>query len=459
MIPPAVGLCILIGSGVASLEILAFIVAGLVGLLLAALALFRFFFFVLAVLVLRPALDLVGGDEGNARLFAPSGLLALAFAGAGAAWLVGRARTGLVRSSPVRMGLIVLVVAGGLSAIGSLQPWTSLVGAAQLAFWALMFVVLDELLASRRDVLQLLGAIGLSSAVPLIAGLVGAVARAGPLVETKGTLVRVTSTFGSSNQFGRYLMLLLLMAWAVQAALPRRYRLAVFMASLPATALLVLTYTRSAWLGLVVGLVVIGVVHNRRALVGLLAVPAGLLLAVPAIRDRIFTTASPYENATGSIGWRLSYWQEVLPLAERNPLTGIGLGVTQLQTEEGAAPHNEYLRFLVETGVVGLAAYLGLLLALVVTAARAVRRCSDGLTRRLGVGFGACVAATLVASAVANLVLDVALMWLLMAFAAATASSLRLETEPGGLTAEGTPPPAGESTRGATGTGWNSPTT
>lgn len=454
------GLCILIGSGVASLEILGLIVAGLVGLLLAGLALFRFFFFVLAVLVLRPALDLVGGDEGSARLFAPSGLLALAFAGAGAAWLVGRARTGLVRSSPVRMGLIVLVVAGGLSAIGSIRPWTSLVGVAQLAFWALMFVVLDELFASRRDILQLLGAIGLSSAVPLIAGLVGAVSRAGPLVETKGMLVRVTSTFSSSNQFGRYLMLLLLMAWAVQAALPRRHRAGVLLASLPATALLVLTYTRSAWLGLAVGLVVIGVVLNRRALAGLLAVSGVLLLAVPPIRDRIFTTASPYEHAGGSISWRLSYWQEeVLPLADRNPVTGIGLGITQLQTEQGAAPHNEYLRFLVETGVVGLAAYLAFLLALGVTAVRAVRRCSDGLTRRLGVGFGACVAATLVASAVANLVLDVALMWLLMALAAATASSLRLETEAGDPTAERIPPPAGESVRGATGTGWNSPTT
>lgn len=76
-------------------------------------------------------------------------------------------------------------------------------------------------------------------------------------------------------------------------------------------------------------------------------------------------------NANSSLAWRLHKWKILLPEWERSPLFGQGLGTTT--TEEfiswsrfaGKPPHNEYVRYLVETGLVGFVILLGALTILI----------------------------------------------------------------------------------------------
>jgi O-antigen ligase len=69
-------------------------------------------------------------------------------------------------------------------------------------------------------------------------------------------------------------------------------------------------------------------------------------------------------KANSSLAWRLNKWKMLLPEWERSPIVGRGLGTTvtgrRIRGNEfaGEAPHNEYVRSLVETGVVGLAILL-----------------------------------------------------------------------------------------------------
>jgi O-antigen ligase len=69
-------------------------------------------------------------------------------------------------------------------------------------------------------------------------------------------------------------------------------------------------------------------------------------------------------EANSSLAWRLNKWKTLIPEWERSPLVGRGLGTTvtgrRVPGNEfaGEAPHNEYVRYLVETGVVGLAILL-----------------------------------------------------------------------------------------------------
>lgn len=428
----AVGLSVLAGSAEDPLGVLVLVAGGAAAILLAGLALFRFHHFVLALLVLRASLDIAKTGPGT-DVLAPTSLLSLAFMAAAVLWLLARRlRFGPAPSSPLRLAIVAFLGASLLSAIGSPRPLTSLVDFSKLASWGLMFLVLDQLLESRRDILRLLGAVGLSCTLPLVFGFVGAASgEVGPLMELKGELLRVSSTFDQSNSFARYLMLLLLVGWGVQAFLPRAPRRMVLVGSIPATILLVLTYTRTAWLGFALGLVLIGVLQSRKLLLGLLIGTTIVLLAVPQVSHRIgevFTAPSASEVGNDSLSWRLSYWREVLPLVRENPITGIGLGGTAFRTETAAAPHNDYLRFLVEAGITGVAAYLGFLVALVATAVQAVRGRPGGLMRGLGVGFAACVLAYLFTSAGANVVPDIAVMWYLVAFAAAVTSAIRLES-------------------------------
>ena len=69
-------------------------------------------------------------------------------------------------------------------------------------------------------------------------------------------------------------------------------------------------------------------------------------------------------ESNSSLAWRLNKWKTLIPKWERRPVFGQGLGTTTTEPGirgnefAGALPHNEYLRCLVETGVVGLAILL-----------------------------------------------------------------------------------------------------
>lgn len=82
------------------------------------------------------------------------------------------------------------------------------------------------------------------------------------------------------------------------------------------------------------------------------------------------TTAERGEEGT-SLDWRLHKWKILLPEWESSPLVGRGLGTTTTTTFvpgnrfAGKPPHNEYIRYLVETGVIGLAFLLAALFLLV----------------------------------------------------------------------------------------------
>lgn len=64
-----------------------------------------------------------------------------------------------------------------------------------------------------------------------------------------------------------------------------------------------------------------------------------------------------------SFNWRVAHWYYLLQSWTQYPILGYGMGTGQflspLQTEHGGfTPHNDYIRFLVEQGVVGLVLFL-----------------------------------------------------------------------------------------------------
>jgi O-antigen ligase len=93
-------------------------------------------------------------------------------------------------------------------------------------------------------------------------------------------------------------------------------------------------------------------------------------------------TTAEHGEANSSLAWRLNKWKTLIPEWERSPLAGRGLGTTvtgrrSLGNEfAGEAPHNEYVRYLVETGIVGLAFLLWALAILILRLIH--KRCIPG---------------------------------------------------------------------------------
>ena len=70
-------------------------------------------------------------------------------------------------------------------------------------------------------------------------------------------------------------------------------------------------------------------------------------------------------SGEGSFAWRILNWYMFIEESKKNALLGYGLGTTvEMVSPMGNIPHNDYLRFLVETGLVGLCMFFWFLISL-----------------------------------------------------------------------------------------------
>jgi putative inorganic carbon (hco3(-)) transporter len=213
--------------------------------------------------------------------------------------------------------------------------------------------------------------------------------------------------------------------------------------------LLVLSYSRGAWVAFTLGLVVIGILQSRIVFVWLVGAVLAVLVAVPSVVSRIASLGAG-NTVTGAPGnsllWRLDYWTAVFSLNHNNPITGIGLKGTKILTDQSKAPHNDFLRAYAETGLLGLLGFLLVAGALIGIARRGVRQAEAGFARGVAVGFAGVVTAYLIDSLGDNLMSEVVVLWYFYAFAACGYAVARLRTE---ATEPAEPPvaPAAEPTR------------
>jgi putative inorganic carbon (HCO3(-)) transporter len=410
---------------------------------LGVLALTRFRVYVVIMLVLRASIDLAklsGAPDGSstaptggARAVDPSSLLAVLFLLAAALWLAAQYREqGRLPGSPLRRALFVFVAAAALSVFGSAHPLASGFEVLRILAAVAMFAVLEQMMVEREARKQLLLAVFASTLFPLAFTAFGFLT-GNPPTEAKGSFLRVTGTFTQSNTFGRYLMLMVIFGVAVYPHVSRRLKLPLAVILTGCSGLLLLTYTRTAILGAVIGLVVVGLVQSKRVLFGLVVAGLCAILLVPQLSTRFTSLADlsgvggqPIGSSGNSLAWRLNYWTEVLPLANANPVTGIGLKMTEYNTDAAKQPHNDFIRAYVEMGVIGLGAYLAVLIALVGLGRRAVRASRPGtLDRGVAAGFLGCAVAFVAVSLSANIASNVVSLWYLFAFAAAASAVVR----------------------------------
>jgi len=176
--------------------------------------------------------------------------------------------------------------------------------------------------------------------------------------------------------------LLLVLPFLVHRSTPRRVRVVLGLVTLPMLINLYFTFTRSSWLGLIAGIVVIASLRTRKILITLVLVVAVVVALSPPVilRDRIlaiFDPSHPY-NVTRVNMWHVG-WKAFLD----HPVLGIGdVGMERIWSlysdpawkVEGHL-HNNIVQWAVTIGSVGLAA----ILAVFVRAWLAVRRIERSL--------------------------------------------------------------------------------
>lgn len=187
---------------------------------------------------------------------------------------------------------------------------------------------------------------------------------------------------------------LLLLPFIMSSDTDRKDRLFFTAAFIPTLAALVLTNTRSAWMGLVFGILVIAVLHYR-VLFGIL-VAAILLFFQFGPQHQVDRAKSIVDmNNPTNVG-RFNMWSTGLRMWQDRPLLGFGdidLYDTYLtyRTPTGDEPaghlHNNYVHLLVTLGAVGLAVVLFLFFTVIRSEYRVMKHAAaDPFVRNAALG-------------------------------------------------------------------------
>lgn len=237
--------------------------------------------------------------------------------------------------------------------------------------------------------------------------------------------LRAIGTSVDPNVFGGTMMLglaLTIVQWASPKPVLRR---SVLMAlAIPTGAGLLLSLSRSSWLGLAAGLLLVGALRYRRIIV--LAAVAGLaLLATPAAQNFIVRFVGGFSTADRATAFRFGEYANALTLIGRYPLWGIGFGLSP-DIDVTAGVSSVYLLVAEQTGLIGLLVYLALVLTVWWSGLVTFQRIGDPRLQSLCAAFLAALTGALVAGVLdhyfANQVFPhaVALFWLAAAGLATT---------------------------------------
>lgn len=176
---------------------------------------------------------------------------------------------------------------------------------------------------------------------------------------------------------------LLLIPFVLHTQTPARIRGAALLVLIPILVNLLFTFTRSSWLGLIGGVMLIGLRRHRKVLVPFLVViGVVVLLSSPEMRGRMSSAVDPAHpnNVT-----RLHMWEVGWNMFLDHPFIGIGdIGTEQLwdrYSEPGWQPeghlHNNLLMWLVTLGIGGCLVLVGLFVSIWVRLWRAEKGLRD----------------------------------------------------------------------------------
>ncbi len=420
--------------------------AGVVALLLAlaplsAVVLVGLLALALAVAYVNPALGLYAmvlsvPVQDLVRLPGGLSLTQAATVVALAAWLIDRVRRPSVPLIVGRVGVAWAVLLWALLLSTSFTPYSQTESIKETLRWVVTIVA--WLLAANttrtpRDLAVLLGVLLLAPGLEALVGVVQFLTGNGPpsfRIAANLPFVRAYGTIGTPNAFAGYMNMSWPLALALAAGtsiLAWRKQMHWWVAAvcwLAAGLLLgglLLSFSRGAWLGAALGVAGLIAFLDRRvlALAVVVSVVGGAALAFGGVRWLPDALEQRVTSIVESVGFvdpatievtpanfskveRLAQMKAGWQMFADHPLTGVGPGnYTAAYIDRASAPwyvsrghaHNYYLHMAAQAGIIGLIAYLGVLVTVAVQAVRTARRTRDVLTRSIVVGCCGLIAA------------------------------------------------------------------
>lgn len=329
----------------------------------------------------------------------------------------------------------VWMAVGFLGAIGAYDPIASIKKAGMTVFFvALYYLVVAKV--HRVETISLLmkvltascvavGAYGIWVSYKFLA--LGEVVGGAVIVGSEGLAVpRAGSTLGNPTVLGGLMVLGLPIAVMLVATTTRWQRLAAIVSTAIIIVTLGFTFTRGAWLGGAVALMLLALEKKSRNVL-IVVVLLVAMVSPGAVLDR---AASSTQVGRAEISHRFDYWAGAVLIGQEYPLFGAGidnfryafrrLPVPQTATREVGHPHNLALDLFAETGMVGLISFGGLLIGALFMLLRRRRFDPDHSRRNWRLAIAAAIIGSLVEQTTDSMLLEPfwnAVMWIFFGLA------------------------------------------
>jgi len=162
------------------------------------------------------------------------------------------------------------------------------------------------------------------------------------------------------------------------------------------------TFSRGGYAALLVSILVLGIVKDRKLLLMLGVFLLTWQLVVPnAVRERVTMTQDANGQLEASAQERVDLWSESWDSFVHSPIAGNGFASFQYGhhvVENLKDTHNFYVKVMVETGILGLILIFALLQQMLALGYRLFKRATDPLYRGLGLGLLLAICSCMVAN-------------------------------------------------------------
>ncbi|MBW4630545.1 MAG: O-antigen ligase family protein [Iphinoe sp. HA4291-MV1] len=285
---------------------------------------------------------------------------------------------------------VILLPLGGLGLGGgflqdSVREWV------RLFTWLMIYLLVMQL-KEKLHPEKLISTLFLSLVVPITVALMqmflpsllpadlspGGGDISGALVTSEGT--RIRGTIGHPNGFATFLFLFIGLIWWKLGHSKRRW---IWLILLSLVAFFYVS-TKSLFSLMMLAVFVLVLIAPKLNLINLLggillfAIIVGLFASTEFGQQRLNSIANtPLLNPdidisraillsngdNNSFNWRISQWYLLLKAWQQYPILGYGLGLSIQAAGNGFLPHNDYIRVLVEEGIVGFVIFIAFLVA------------------------------------------------------------------------------------------------
>jgi len=263
--------------------------------------------------------------------------------------------------------ILVILFGGIVSANPSISIKSSLV----YITFMLAYFMIANMIRTEKNIKRFIWAFIISSFIAVLVGIYQNFFAAAETIWHDQTMfsdigIRVVSTFENPNVFAEFIILSLPIFLSVLLRIKRFSGKIIVLFMLAAYfAALIFTWSRGAWIGIIISLFVFFLFYSKKTIVyysfALLFSPL-LLYVVPASIIQRITSIGNLADTSSS--YRLNIWRGVIRMLDNFSITGIGIGEGAFKEvypayslsgiETAPHSHNLFLQINVEVGIIGV---------------------------------------------------------------------------------------------------------